>query len=158
MEIEFRPATEDDLELMMAWRSHPDLYENFYIQDKELDWETHIEWWEGRTNRRDWIIVLQENDRWRDVGNVSLSDLDTDCPEVGIYIGEVSSWGKGVATKAVEFALSWLRTQDYSETHARILKHNDASQRVFEKIGFEHAGLARDGEYMYVYTIEETEN
>lgn len=154
MDIEFRPATESDLELMMAWRSHPDLYENFYIQDGELDWETHINWWNSRDDRRDWIVVINENERWRDVGNINLSNLDSERPEVGIYVGEISAWGKGVATESVEFVLSWLHREGYQEAKARILEYNEASQRVFEKVGFEHVGPARENEREYVKYIE----
>lgn len=142
MDIAYRPATEGDLELMLAWRSNPEIYRNLYSQDQPLEWGDHIEWWESRVNQRDWIIMIHDRDRWRSIGVVNLTDLDTDLPELGVWIGEVSLWGNGLATEAIEFAIDWLREQDYTEARARILDQNEASKRVFEKNGFYHSGPA----------------
>jgi len=150
MEVEFRPATEDDLELLMAWRSHPELYKYFYAQEGPLQWQEHINWWSKRNNRRDWVIVVSTDGKWRDVGNINLSKLDTETPEVGVFIGEVTLWGEGIATKAVEFAVDWLRTRDYSGAKARILEENKASKQVFERNGFRRSDIARENEYEYV--------
>lgn len=149
MEVEFRPATEGDLELLLAWRSHPDVYENFYVQSGPLDWDEHVSWWNSRSARRDWIITVNEDGRWRDVGIVNVSDLDTNFPKVGVYVGEVTLWGRGVASDAVEFAVEWLKSEEYSAAKARILDQAEASRRVFEKAGFERVGEAREceGEY-----------
>jgi len=149
METEYRPATTDDLELMMAWRSHPELYQNFYKQDGPIEWEGHIEWWESRKNRRDWIITIREKDRWRDIGNLNVSSLDTELPEIGVYIGEITFWGKGIATEAVHFGVDWLREQGYQAVRARILDSNEPSQRVFKKVGFHRTGEARENESEY---------
>lgn len=150
MEIEYRPATGGDLELLLAWRSHPDLYENFYIQDEPIEWETHKNWWVSREDRRDWIICLNEGDRWRDAGSVNISNLDTDRPEIGVYVGEITAWGNGIASAAVNFAVEWLRDRDYDGARARILDDNEGSQRVFKNCGFRHIGDAREAESEYV--------
>lgn len=149
MQVEYRPATVDDLELMLAWRSQPQLYENFYEQDEPIEWEGHSKWWDSRENRRDWIITVREEDRWRDVGNVNVSSLDTEMPEIGVYIGEVTLWGEGVATEAVHFGVNWLREESYPAVRARILDSNEPSQRVFEKVGFHRTGEARENESEY---------
>lgn len=149
MDIEYRPATEDDLEILLAWRSHPNLYENFYIQDGPLRWEEHVEWWFDRENRRDWIITVNTDDRWRDVGNLNISDLDTESPEIGIFVGETTLWGNGVATAAVEHAVDWLRERGYTHARSRILDDNEGSKRTFRKVGFERVGNAREQESEY---------
>lgn len=149
MEIEFRQATENDLELLLAWRSHPKLYGNFYLQKGPLDWDAHREWWFSREHRRDWIIVLDSDGRWRDVGSVNVSDLDTNLPEVGVYVGEITLWGQGVATDAVAFAVDWAKDQGYPAVKARILESNEGSRRVFESLGFRKVGAARENEYEY---------
>jgi RimJ/RimL family protein N-acetyltransferase len=154
MEIEYRPATEGDLELLMAWRSHPELYQHFYEQDEELSWDDHLEWWNSRTDRRDWIISIREDSRWRDVGVIALSDL-SGTPEVHVWIGEVPLWGNGIATDAVQFAVSWLRKREYSKAFARILDQNGSSQHLFEKVGFERTGPAREGESRYEISLNE---
>ena len=149
MQMEFRPATADDLELMLAWRSHPKVYRHFYEQDEPLEWKEHLNWWESREHRRDWIITIREGDEWRDVGNLNISDLDSEAPEVGVYIGELTLWGKGTATEALNFAVDWLRRRGYSTARARILDDNGPSKGVFEKVGFQRIGDARENESEY---------
>jgi len=149
MEVAFRPATVADLELLLAWRSNPDVYEYFYEQDEPLEWDEHVDWWESRENRRDWIVTVRERTRWRDVGSVCVYDLDADVPEVGVYVGEVTAWGGGIASEAVEFAADWLRARNYQEVRARIVEGNDASKRLFERVGFECVGESRPGESAY---------
>jgi RimJ/RimL family protein N-acetyltransferase len=151
MQVEYRPATDDDLELMLAWRSHPELYNNFYEQNDPVEWKEHIKWWESRENRRDWIITVREEsqDRWRDVGNVNVSSLDTELPEIGIYIGEITFWGEGVATEAIHFGINWLREQNYRVVRAQVLASNESSKHVFKKVGFDQVGKARENEYEF---------
>lgn len=154
LQVELRPATEEDLELMMAWRNNPMLYENFYRQNGPLTWSEHLSWWTSRENRRDWIIKTYGEDRGRDVGCVNFSQLEKSYPEIGIWIGEVTLWGKGVASQAVEVAIEWLREQDeYEGIRARVLTENTASRRFFEKLGFEHVGGARAEEEEYRYSL-----
>ena len=134
---------------MMAWRSHPKLYQNFYIQDEPLDWEGHVNWWNSRGNRRDWIIVVNTDGRWRDVGIIALFNLDEWYPEVNTWVGEVTFWGNGVATEAVQFALDWLDSHNFSGATAKIFNKNKASQSVFKKVGFQRVGDARENESEY---------
>lgn len=147
--ISLREANDDDLELMMAWRSNPRIYSGFYLQSDPLTWQKHYAWWKSRRNRRDWIIVLQEGERARDVGSVNASSLDSDNPEVGIYIGEITAWGKGIARRAVSLALRWLQTAGYKKARASILTDNAASIRLFEALGFKQIGEGREGEWIY---------
>jgi RimJ/RimL family protein N-acetyltransferase len=149
MELSYRPATRKDLELLLAWRSQPKIYENFYLQEGALEWDEHVDWWNSREHRRDWIIVARADELWRDVGSVNVSKLDTDDPEVGVFVGEISAWGNGIATEAVEFALNWLRKRDFEKASARILEENEGSKAVFEKAGFRRTGPAREGEDEY---------
>lgn len=149
MEVEYRPAKEGDLELMMAWRSHPKLYQNLYDQDGPLKWEDHLDWWQSRENRRDWIITVKTDKRWRDVGIIALSGLDSEYPSVGVWIGEITLWGEGTATEAVHFLISWLEERDYLGATAEIYSWNTSSQQVFEKIGFEQAENVETDRYKY---------
>ncbi|MFB6185248.1 MAG: hypothetical protein ABEI86_00060, partial [Halobacteriaceae archaeon] len=56
--VDLRPATYDDLSLMLAWRSHPELYKWFGEQDGPLIWKNHVEWFLNRPPERiDWIII-----------------------------------------------------------------------------------------------------
>jgi len=124
----------------MAWRSHPQVYAGFYWQNEPLDWEEHRAWWMEREHRMDWIIILTEGGSSRAVGSVTAYRLDSELPEVGIYIGEVTLWGKGVAQKALTQAVGWLKKEGHRRSCAIILDTNVASQKAFQKSGFTMVG------------------
>jgi RimJ/RimL family protein N-acetyltransferase len=142
-----REATEQDLELMMAWRSNPLVYEGFYTQTEPLKWEEHLKWWESRN--RDWrtlIIVLVSAYKERRVGVVTIGQLDHWSPEIGYYLGEVSLWGKGFGKEAVKLGLNWLRERGYKWCHTTVLVSNKRSAGLLWKLGFQAIGPAREGE------------
>ena len=102
MMILLRDANKSDLPLIMAWRSNPLIYQGFYQQTEPLRWEEHLAWWESRNKDwREFIIVLVEDTEMRDVGVVTIGQLDHWSPEAGVLLGEVSLWGKGIGTQAV---------------------------------------------------------
>jgi hypothetical protein len=46
--VSLKPVTLDDLELLLAWRSNPRIYEHFRGQDGSLKWEAHVAWFANR--------------------------------------------------------------------------------------------------------------
>lgn len=123
--VDIRPLRIDDLELVLAWRSNPQIYENFKQQESELSWEEHLQWFATRADERlDFIIEY----RGRRVGCVSVSADNL----VSIYIGEISLWGNGVAKSALKTLLGRLDRSLVAEVH----QDNIASQRLFEDCGF----------------------
>ena len=142
-------ATEGDLELVMAWRSNPLVFQGFYLQKDPLTWTGHLSFWSNRSDRRDWLILLQEGNVIRKVGSASVSRLSESTPEVGIYVGEVTLWGKGVGRKAVIEVMKWLKVNGYRSCYAAIREDNIASQRMFAAVGFHRAGPGRFGESLY---------
>jgi RimJ/RimL family protein N-acetyltransferase len=139
-----RPLDVDDLELVLAWRSNPVVYEHFRRQEGPLEWDPHVSWFESRPEDRfDYVIRYGD----RRVGSVNLTETD----EVGIYLGDPSARGHGVATRA----LGWLceRFADREPLRAEIHRENDPSRALFERCGFERVGS--DGEWQrYRYRSE----
>ncbi len=127
----------------MAWRSNPLIYQGFYTQKSPLMWDEHIKWIKSRN--QDWrMFIIMLNDRR--VGVVTIGQLDHWCPEIGYYIGEISLWNMGYGYKAVELAAEHLNGLGKAYCHTTVLKHNKASLRLLEKLGFEIMGDAREGE------------
>jgi len=148
--IFLRQATSADLALIMSWRSNPLIYQGFFYQDKPLTWEEHYNWWRNRN--RDWrefIIVLVEDNFMRDVGVVTIGQLDNWNPEIGYYVGEVSLWNKGIGTEAVKLGCDWLRDKGYEYAHTTIKASNKESIKLIKKLGFKYACQARKGELRY---------
>ena len=68
--------------------------------------------------------------------------------EIGIWIRE-ADWGRGYGTEAsrllVGHAFDDLRAH---RVEARVFDENDASKRIWEKLGFRHEAVHREGAYM----------
>lgn len=135
-DVQLRPLSEDDLELLMSWRSHPKAYKFFKAQKKPLVWAEHLAFWSRRKNREDFLILFQDDGRWRKVGSVNISALDTESPEIGIIIGELTAHGKGLGSRAAVLALKHLIQMGYLKAKAVIHKDNTASKKLFTKLGF----------------------
>ena len=150
MRVSLRLAKDSDLELIMAWRSHPLVYQGFYSQKAPLTWAEHYTWWKSRHNWKQFIIQVTEGDDFtRAVGCVALGQLDSWAPQIGFYVGEISLWGKGVVKQAIRLALDWLREKGYCMVWTTVKEDNFASIKVLEGLGFEHKGKGRPGEQRY---------
>jgi len=156
MDVMLRRATDADMALVMAWRSHPTVYAGFYTQKKPLTWDEHKTWWESRNKDwREFIIEVTDCDlNVRPVGIVTVGQLDNYSPEIGYAIGETSLWGKGIASQAVWLVCEWLKQKEYRDVHTTILDKNVASQKVCKKVGFKRVCDARDGESRWEKKLE----
>jgi len=134
--VSLAPLTSVDLELLLAWRSHPDIYNYFKIQSGPLVWEEHQSFWLKRTHREDFLILLQEEDQTRKVGSINISKLNTEYPEIGVLVGELSIQGKGVGKKAVRLALNRLKELGHNKARVEINSKNHPSVRLFTTLGF----------------------
>lgn len=135
--ITVSPLSESDLELVLAWRSHPSVYRHFKSQDGPLAWENHVEWFENREPERfDYVIRFDG----RRVGVVSIDSNDY----ASIYIGDISARNEGVAATALQWLVK--RVADERDVRAEIHEDNDPSLSLFRKCGFERVG--RDGEWL----------
>jgi RimJ/RimL family protein N-acetyltransferase len=144
--IYLREVREDELELTMAWRSNPLVYEGFYTQDAPLKWKEHFSWWKSRKNWKNLMVVMVNNHIERRIGVVTLGQLDHWSPEIGYYIGEVSLWKKGYGTEAVKLGLAYLKDNGYKYCHSTVLTQNIPSAHLLWKLGFQAGGGAREGE------------
>lgn len=151
MKISLRLARESDLELMMAWRSQPAVYNGFFTQNAPLTWEEHWNWYHTRgPHWRIYIIRVDDGKtRERDVGVITVAQLEYWEPETGLYVGEVSLWGKHVASEALTQVLGILKDLGYKYTRTTILDSNEASKALYKSLGFYRLAEARLGESLY---------
>jgi len=157
--IILRLANESDLPLMLAWRNHELVRQGMYTQGFSnphlITWQEHLSWWKSRN--KDWrtfIIELKEDDILRPVGVVTIGQLDNWNPETGIYL-EVSSWGKGYGKQALSLALKFLYQEQYKYTRTTILDNNTRSIKLYQSLGFNRIGPAREGESFYTKELVE---
>lgn len=168
LRVYLREEREEDLELTMAWRSHPDVYQGFYSQNGPLRWREHWAWWHGRSktygDRLDWIIMVEDGEtRPRAVGRISVNltprpwALPEEHADVGVLLGEVTLWGRGVAGQALEMVCAWLRQRGYARVAADIALSNKRTVAFFERHGFRYARETRpnEGRWLRDLTVSE---
>ncbi len=154
--IYLRETNGGDEVLVMSWHSHPLIQQGFYSQcnNRPLEWEEHHRWWTLTT--KDWkklMVILVENDIDRSIGLIRISSLEDFSPQIAFTIGEVSLWGKGYGTKAVELALEWLKDKGYKHTHTSIPKSNKRALALLKDLCYNIYGEARKGEVWLQRTI-----
>jgi len=137
MNIHLKQLEFNDLELILAWRLNPDVHRYFKTSSKKITWEEHIDWYNSRKNRIDWIVIYEN----RKVGLVNINNLDSATPEIGIRIGETSLWGKGVGAESIKLAIEWLVVGGYKEACATVSKKNTYSKNLWNKLGFKEEDL-----------------
>jgi len=134
--VTLKPASKSDLELILAWRSHPLIYKFFRQQTAPLTWKEHINFWQSRLNRKDYIILIKEDGVTRKIGTINFSRLDTQIPEIGILVGELRAHGTGIGSKSLQLGLDWLKRKRYKRVQANINRNNIPSTKIFKSAGF----------------------
>lgn len=137
-----------DLELLMAWRSNPLIYKYFHLQNSPLNWSEHYKYWKSQKNTIHWIILYFQNNTWRKIGSIYISNLSSQKPEIGLFIGEVTLQGKGIGTESLKKAVDWLRTKGHKKVLARVHKKNIASRNLMEKNLFVNKGIVKRTDFM----------
>ena len=153
MVVQLTESTDKDMALILAWRNNPLSYKYFWQQGYKdeglISWETHYEWW---NSHRDWlryIIEVKDNNITRPVGYIQFSDWGNDMADIGIYIGEVTLWGKGIGKEALSLGIRELEVKGFKKARADVLLTNIGSQKIFEATGFKKIVGRREGECSY---------
>ncbi len=164
MIVTLREATQDDWELIMAWRSLPQVYEGKYTQRKALTWKEHYTF---MTTRGPWwryfIIVLEEDGLEelstppRKVGVVTLAQLEDFNPQFNSFIGEAALYSPDVEYDAMLLALDWLRERGYCKTHTVIRDSNQRWADLVTSLGLKRVGPARTGESTWEMYLSDTD-
>ena len=94
--ISFRKVTEGDLEMILCWRTKPEVT-RYMTSDIDFDLEKQRRWYEDVVCKRSppehWVILQDE----QPIGLLNLAEYDQVAQQTswGFYIGEVDSWRVG---------------------------------------------------------------
>ena len=113
---------------------------------ERLRWvvEDWIKGWAGLESFNGPALLLTVPDTSRFVGQVGFGSRGSDVVEL-VYGVAPEQRGRGLATRAVVLATSWLlRDRGVREVELRIGRAHRESQRVAEKAGFRLSGSVRD--------------
>jgi hypothetical protein len=136
-EINLREMERRDLELVMAWRCHPEIYHYFRSQTGRLGWIEHIEWFESMPEDAHQYMIEWQGRR---VGVTGISEDN----ELSIYLGDASAREEGIATAAVRWMCE--QYEDRMPLTAEVNRNNEASKQLFDKVGFRRVSIDGDWE------------
>ena len=159
MKLHFRNITEDDLEMILTWRTNPEVT-RYMFTDPDLSLQQQHRWLQNISadkTRRDWIINADSED----VGLVSLVHIDNHnrrC-DWAYYLGSPTVRGKGIG-RAVE--LNILRyvfeVLKLNKLCGEVLAFNEKVVEIHQKYGSKVEGRRRahiykDGEFLDVVEV-----
>lgn len=148
--VDLCPVGEDDLEFLRDTVNDPAVWPTIGARTPVTEREER-EWYEDRASETDDgevnFVVAVDGDPAGSLGVHGLDDINGSA-ELGIFLGE-DYWGEGYGTEAGRLATTY--AFDQHRRHrvvARVFEGNEASKRVWEKLGFELEGTQRDAVYL----------
>ena len=145
MRIELRAIEQGDLEQLRNWRNSKALKDNFR-EYRLLNMLNQEDWFKSLTNNRSWLmyaITLED----QLIGACGLSSIDwvNRRAEIGLYIGDESTWGKGLGAEILEslHEIAFLEL-DLRMIYAHVYSYNEASLALFRKCGYTEVGRWRN--------------
>ncbi len=148
--IYLRLMTEEDTDLIVAWRNNPRVLHNFIYQ-KPFTREGHLNWIRTQVEPGHVVqFIICEKATDRPVGSVYFRDISPEHKkaEYGIFIGEDDAIGKGYGSeacrKACDYAFSKLGLH---KLILRVYAENQPAIASYEKNGFKREGYLRDEVY-----------
>lgn len=145
--IYLRLMTEEDTDMIIAWRNSDAVRKNFIYQEL-FTREGHLNWIRtmvdtGRVVQK--IICMVDSDK--PVGSVYIRDIDLQHrkAEYGIFIGEESARGKGIGTQAASMMLQYCFEElKLHRVFLRAFADNMQAIRSYEKAGFVREAYLHD--------------
>lgn len=140
-----RSMTLEDIELVLAWRNHPEV-RRFMFSQAEISINEHRAWYEkSATDPRRHLLIYEEN-------NIPLGFVNV----IETSEGGIADWSfhvspsspKGTGTKlglaALNYSFGVLRLH---KVCGQVLDYNDRSIKLHQRLGFAQEGLLRDQFY-----------
>ena len=149
IEVSIRPININDTDNIVKWRNSDDVRFNLYSQDL-ISPEQHKNYFKNfiETGRCiQFIIEMHHDDIIEDVGTIFLKDIDRNSKkaEFGIFIGEASARGNGVAKKATIKILNFAFFEEqFNKVYLTLFADNIPAFRTYLSTGFRFEGVLRE--------------
>lgn len=153
--VYIRPITEEDTDLIIAWRNS-DAVRPYFIYQKPFTREGHLNWLKTMIETGcgyQFIVCKIEDDT--PIGCTYLRDYDREHNKIeyGVFLGSNEVKGQGIGTEILGLTLQFaFETLKVHKVFARAFANNEASIRSFLKGGFTKEAYLKDevrvnGEY-----------
>ncbi len=142
-----RPITDEDTDLIIAWRNS-DAVRPYFIYQKPFTKEGHEKWLETMIRSGmgyQFIVCRIEEDK--PIGCTYLRDYDRENNKIeyGVFLGSEDVKGKGIGTEILGLTLQFAFDElNVHKVFARAFADNPASIGSFLKGGFEKEAHLRD--------------
>lgn len=128
-----RRMTEEDLEMVLAWRNHPEVRRHMYNQE-EIGLEEHRGWFAAASRDARRHLLIFELDG-RPAGYVNLLEDEPGQASWGFYLAPQAARGTGklLGAQAMAYAFEVLGLQ---RMWGEVLAENSVSQGFHMRLGF----------------------
>ncbi len=145
IEVELVPLAEEHTDFILRWRANPEVA-RWLCSQAAPSREEHLAWLKTLGDKRVEFVILALPERLP-VGTIGLSHIDPlhRNAEYGILLGEPSFRGRGIAQAASKKILKFaFRELALHRVFLRVMAHNDAALRLYDRIGFVREGVMRE--------------
>lgn len=143
--LAIRKMTLNDLDVVLAWRNHPDIRRYMYTQH-EISIEEHRAWFERTSKDSHKHLLVFEIDE-KPQGFVNVTELSSSgVADWGFYIAPDAVKGTGLqlGVAALEYAFNKLNLH---KVCGQALAFNERSIKFHHSLGFQQEGILRDQHY-----------
>lgn len=145
--VYLRPMLREDTPLVLRWRSDPAVWRNLFSLLPPTP-EGHLAWLERRQQPTDglsMVVVVRASDEPCGVASLEHIDARSRSAELGILIGEAAQRGQGYGHDACHTLLRFAFDElNLWRIYLRVLADNAPARRLYERLGFQVEGRARD--------------
>lgn len=154
--LELRTIEEEDLEFLRDTVNDPTV-RTYLGRRGPFNLEQEREFFEGVVSDDEHLNLLITVDGDR-AGTIGLQPVNPQhgTGEIGLFLAE-DAWGQGLGTEAARLVTDHaFADRAIHRVKARVFEGNEASKRVWEKLGYRHEATMReaaflDGEYVDVH-------
>lgn len=147
--IKLRALEPADVDTLYLWENDPEHWKVSHTLtpfSRQL-LEAYIESVNDLYSDKQLRLVIQDLESGKAMGTVDLFDCDFKNRRtgIGILIADVENRGKGIGIRVLSLILPYcFETLAFHQVYCNILSDNLKSLKLFEKFGFERAGLKKD--------------
>ena len=132
--MQLRKATIEDAMDILAWRNDPQTRATSFNKE-EIDTDSHLKWFKGKLDDENCRLFILTDGRDK-LGHIRI-DIDGDTGTIS-YMINPDHRGKGYGNEIIRL-LDTVIDQKISVLSAFVEKENTASQKCFEKNGYERS-------------------
>lgn len=137
MRVIIRPLKVEDALISYMWRNDSQIWrytgskpDMFITPEIETEWIKKV-----ISNKNEYRCAIEVDDVY--IGNIYLTDINSESCDYHIFIGDKSYWGKGVAKKAslliIEYSFKQLKL---SKIFLSLKKTNESAHNLYKSLGF----------------------